>query len=420
MRILYFHQYFKTREGSGGTRSYEMAKYFVEQGHQVTMVYGLSDKIKSPLSGPYVNGKRRGSVEGIDLIEFNLNYSNRLNFLQRAMVFLSFSFKSIKVALQEDFDIAFATSTPLTAGIPGIFMKMLGKKKRFVFEVRDLWPELPREMGVITNKLTLWAMGVLERMSYNKADACVALSPGIQEGIRAKLNDKSKPVYLVPNGCDLDFLVPGREPKTKIPMVREDDFVAIFTGAHGIANGLDAALDAAQVLKQKGYGDKIKLVFVGDGMQKDRLMQRAKGQQLHNCIFLDPVSKQHLITYLHAADVGLMLLANIKAFYYGTSPNKFFDYISMGMPILNNYPGWLAGMIQENNCGVVVPPNDAEAFANALIEMYHNKEKLPEMGENARMLAEREFDRKKLAKELLEALVMDKHESLKKDELVEC
>ncbi len=419
MRILYFHQYFKTREGSGGTRSYEMAKYFVEQGHQVTMVYGLSDKSKSPLEGPYVDGKRRGAVEGIDLIEFNLNYSNRLNFLQRALVFLSFSFKSIKVVFQEDFDIVFATSTPLTAGIPGIFMKLLGKKKRFVFEVRDLWPELPREMGVIKNKLTLWAMEVLERMSYNYADACVALSPGIQEGIRAKLKDKSKPVYLVPNGCDLDFLVPGHAPKSKIPMVDDSDFVAIFTGAHGIANGLDAALDAARVLVNKGYGERIKLVFVGDGMQKDKLMKRAKAEQLHNCVFLDPVSKQHLLTYLHAADVGLMLLANIKAFYYGTSPNKFFDYISIGIPILNNYPGWLAGMIQENNCGAVVPPNDAEAFANALIEMYHNKAQLPQMGENARKLAEREFDRKKLANILLEALVMQKSKSLK-DELVEC
>ncbi|GAA4440075.1 glycosyltransferase family 4 protein [Pontibacter saemangeumensis] len=419
MRILYFHQYFKTREGSGGTRSYEMAKHFVEQGHQVTMVYALSDKTKSPLSGPYINGKRRGSVENIDLIEFNLNYSNRLNILQRALVFLSFSVKSVKVVFQEDFDIVFATSTPLTAGIPGIFMKLFGKKKRFVFEVRDLWPELPREMGVIKNKFVLWAMGVLESLSYNQADACVALSPGIQDGIRAKLKDKSKPVYLVPNGCDLDFLVPGHEPKTNIPSVKENDFVAIFTGAHGIANGLDAALDAAKVLIQKGHGKHIKLVFVGDGMMKDHLVKRAEAEQLHNCIFIEPVSKQRLLTYLHAADVGLMLLANIKAFYFGTSPNKFFDYISMGMPILNNYPGWLAGMIRENDCGTVVPPDDAVAFADALIEMYNNRELLPAMGENARVLAERKFDRKVLADELLEALVVSKGKFVK-DGLVEC
>jgi len=405
MRILYFHQYFKTREGSGGTRSYEMAKYFVDHGHQVTMVHALTDKSKSPLTGPYVNGRRRGSVDGIDLIEFNLASSNKSNFLQRALVFISFSLRSIRVVFEEEFDIVFATSTPLTAGIPGIVMKLFGKRKPFVFEVRDLWPELPREMGVIKNKVALWAMGVLESLSYNKADACVALSPGIKEGIEAKLKDKSTPVYLVPNGCDLDFLKPGKELKSNIPTIQDTDFVAIFTGAHGMANGLDSALDAAKELIRKGYGQQIKLVFVGDGMLKARLIERAKAENLANCVFLDPVPKNKLLTYMHAADVGLMLLANVKAFYYGTSPNKFFDYISVGLPILNNYPGWLAGMIQENDCGLVVPPANPEAFANALIDLYERKEQLPAMGQNARNLAERDFDRRQLAATLLKALV---------------
>jgi len=405
MRILYFHQYFKTPEGTGGTRSYEMAKHFVENGHQVTMVYVDTEEKKSVLSIPFVNGLRRGKYEGIDLIEFDLSYSNKLNFFQRTKIFIDYSFRSVKLVFKEDYDIVFATSTPLTAGIPGIVMKMFGKKKPFVFEVRDLWPELPREMGVIKNRLVLWLMSVLESISYNKADACVALSPGIAVGIKRRLKSK-KPIYMIPNGCDLNLFKPGIMPKSIIPGVAEDQLVAVFTGSHGFANGLDNALDAAAELIKTDFVDKIKLVFIGDGMMKERLIVRAQKDNLTNCIFLDPVRKKDLNKILQASDVGLMLLANVPAFYYGTSPNKFFDYISIGLPVVNNYPGWLAEMINAFDCGIAIEPTNAKLFAEALVYLYENKTRISEMGKNSRKLAESKFDRKNLAEELLKALMI--------------
>jgi hypothetical protein len=148
MRVLYFHQYFTTPEGAGGTRSYEMARYLVSNGHEVTMVYALNDRAKSSLDSPYVKGERRGKYEGINLVEFDLNYSNRMSFIRRTWIFLKYSFRSVRLTYKEDYDLVFATSTPLTAGIPGIVMKMFGKKKPFVFEVRDLWPEIPKAMRV--------------------------------------------------------------------------------------------------------------------------------------------------------------------------------------------------------------------------------------------------------------------------------
>jgi len=403
MKILYFHQHFKTMDGTGGTRSYEMAKHFTENGHQVTMVYGVNEVMKSNLSVPYKNGMRRGKIDGIDLIEFNLTYSNKMSFLKRSKVFMDYSLRSVKLIFKEDFDLVFATSTPLTAGIPGIVMKIFGKKKPFVFEVRDLWPELPREMGVIKNKLVLWMLSVLESVSYQKADACIALSPGIAAGIKKRLK-KEKPVYMIPNGCDLDLFQPGNAPKSVIPGVEEAQLVAVFTGAHGFANGLDNALDAASYLLTTVYADKIKLVFVGDGIMKGKLIERQQKEKLVNCIFLDPVPKKELSKILQASDIGLMLLANVPAFYYGTSPNKFFDYISMGFPVLNNYPGWLADMINTFHCGLAVEPDRPILFAEALIYFFVNKDKLPEMGKNSRKLAENNFDRKMLAEELLKAL----------------
>ncbi len=399
MRILYFHQYFTTPEGAGGTRSYEMAKHLIDKGHKVTMVYALNDRAESSIDKPYKKGVRTGQYDGIDLIEFDLNYSNRMGFVRRAWVFLKYSIRSIKLIFQEDYDLVFATTTPLTAGIPGIVMKIFRKKKPFVFEVRDLWPELPKAMGVITNPVILWMMGVLESLSYNNADACVALSPGIKEGIQRKLK-KEKKVALIPNGCDLNLFKPGTHEKSIFPDINKDQMIATFTGAHGYANGLDAALNAAIVLKEKGYEDRIKLVFIGDGAKKDELVLHAKNKKLGNCLFLDSVPKTELINYMYATDVGLMLLANVPAFYYGTSPNKFFDYIAAGLPVLNNYPGWLADMINEYDCGVALPPEEPEAFANELIQLYKNPVRRKEMGSNARKLAEKEFDRTELGSKL--------------------
>lgn len=399
MHILYFHQYFTTPEGSGGTRSYEMAKFLVAQGHKVTMVYAKDARSKSSLTGPYINGKRRGEFEGINLIEFDLSYSNRLSLFRRALIFLSFSIKSTRLVFSEKFDLLYATTTPLTAGIPGIVMKLFRPSKKFVFEVRDLWPELPKAMGVVKNPIVLRLMNWIEYLSYNLADGCVALSPGIKEGIQKRLS-KPKPVVMIPNGCDLKLFYPGKHTKTVFPGLDEGNFVAIFTGAHGIANGLDAVLDAAKKLIEKGAGNSICIVFIGDGNQKDRLVKRASDEGLYNCIFMNPVPKKTLINYLHAADVGLMILDNVPAFYYGTSPNKFFDYIATGLPVINNYPGWLADLITEHNCGLAVKPGNPEDFADVLIYMQSQKDSLSKMQDSARALAEKEFSRLTLAQQL--------------------
>jgi glycosyltransferase involved in cell wall biosynthesis len=263
-------------------------------------------------------------------------------------------------------------------------------------------------MGVVKNPAALGAMEVLERLAYRSMSAGVALSPGIREGMRAK-SASSKPVAMIPNGCDLDlFRPPVRGEKESPPFsIPEDGLRCIFMGAHGIANGLDAVLDAASVLKARG-SDHIHFLFVGDGMLKPRLQARTAREGLTNCRFYDPLPKTRLAGLLRHMDVGLMILDNVPAFYYGTSPNKFFDYIASGLPVLNNYPGWLADMIAENRCGKAVPPASPAAFADALEELAADPAGRREMGRNSRSLAERRFDRRVLADELtrfLEGLV---------------
>ena len=398
MRILYFHQHFKTPKQAGGTRSYEFARRLIERGHSVCMVCGEIGKLD--LSQTTDKNVYRGIIDGIDVIQIALPYSNNDGIAKRAWTFVRFAWKGIQIALREDYDLLFATSTPLTAGIPGITMKLF-RKKKFVFEVRDLWPELPKALGM-KNPFLLWGMSVLEWLSYHLADGCIGLSPGICDGIR-KRSQPGKRIDMIPNGCDLDIFRPGKREDLQLEGIKNTDKVAVFTGAHGIANGLDAVLDAAAVLKRMKREDII-LVFIGSGKLKQHLQERAKKEGLSNCRFYNPIPKNELSRIIASADMGIMVLADIPAFYYGTSPNKFFDYISSGLPVINNYPGWLADMIQANHCGIIVSPGDADAFAKGLITLADNKELRDSCKKRARLLAEREFDRIKLANRFVDFL----------------
>ncbi len=393
MNILYFHQHFSTPKGSTGIRSYEMAKRLIHHGHNVTMVCGTYGGGETGLVSEFIAGKREGVVDGIRIIEFDLAYSNSDGFLKRSMTFVKFALKSIGLAFTEKYDVLFATTTPLTAGIPGIFARWL-RGKPFVFEVRDLWPELPKEMGVIKNPIILGLMSLLEWASYRSAHRCIGLSPGIVEGIKKRGVPENK-IAMVPNGCDLSIFTQPSEP-WRPDGVAQEDLMAIFTGTHGVANGLDAVLDVAAELRSRGR-DEIKLVLVGQGKLKPQLEAKAQEMQLKNVVFHPPVNKQKLSGLMASADVGMQVLANIPAFYYGTSPNKFFDYISAGLPVINNYPGWLAGMIEDSQCGFAVAPENPQAFANALEQAADNRESLVNMGASARQLAESQFDRQMLA-----------------------
>ena len=400
MKVLYFHQHFTTPDGSSGTRSYEFSKALIAKGHKVIMVCGRSDR--SGLDLPYdeLKGWYRGFIDGIDVIALPLAYSNSDGVAKRLLTFARFAWKSVGIALREECDLVFATSTPLTAAVPGIVARWF-RRKPFIFEVRDLWPELPRAMGM-RNPVLLGGMWILEGLAYRSSTACVGLAPGIVEGIARRSRD-NHPIALIPNGCDLELFHPSLRGPINLPGIAPGDFVAGFTGAHGRANGLDAILDMAAVLKRRG-ATNIKILLVGDGSEKPRLIDRTKSEGLDNVVFHPPMPKRKLAALTASLGCGLMTLDNIPAFYRGTSPNKFFDYLAAGIPIVNNYPGWLADMIRDNGLGEAVPPANPEAFADALVLISAEPKTAAAQGGAARRFAELNFRREHLADKFVQTL----------------
>jgi len=399
MKVLYFHQYFSTPDGASGSRPYMLSKSLIEKGHEVTVICANNELTNTGLNGSYKHGKRTGYVDGIRVVEIDLYYSNSLSLFKRTIVFLRFSLKATFIALSEEYDLIFTSSTPLTISIPGIIAKIF-RRKFFIFEVRDLWPELPKALG-LKNPLILLAMSLLEKISYKSADHLIALAPGIADGITRHGISKDK-VSLIPNGCDLG-LFSNKKAKSSYKDISDTDFVAIFAGAHGPANGLEILIDVAEILKNRNITN-IKILLVGDGKLKASLIKRKEIKKLNSIIFYDPLPKKELSMLFSRANIGLQILANIPEFYYGTSPNKFFDYISAGLPVINNYPGWLAEIIEENNCGFSIPPDKPDVFADVLVYASNNEKKIESMGKKSMNLAVEVFNRKKLSNKFVEII----------------
>lgn len=397
MNILYIQQHFATNLGQAGVRGYNLVRTLVQRGHDVTVITGHNWRDPSLAS---VKGKRvsESSRDGFRIVHLGIYYSNKQSFLLRVFSFLLFSLLASYQVLRRKADLVFASSTPLTVSIPALCGKWL-KGVPYVLEVRDLWPDLPIEMGIIRSKAIKWLLYWWERVAYRNAWKLIGLAPGIKQGIEKKAGISPDRVLMVPNGCDTDGIQPLGRLQRKHLSVPEDKVAFGYAGTLGTANGLDAILDAAAVLKRRRQQSAI-FVLIGDGREKARLQERVLSEGLDNVLFTGLYNKDVYNEVLCELDAGLQILLNVPAFYYGTSPNKFFDYLAAGKPVLVNYPGWMSDLVTEHACGLAVPPDDAEAFADAVERIVTDGKQRMDMGTAARRLAETRFSQQKILIEL--------------------
>ena len=397
MKILYVQQHFATGKGEAGVRGYNLVKTLAARGHEVTVICGVNwrDSSLQAEAGRWVQEKQ---VEDFRVVQLGVFYSNHQSFLSRIWSFLLFGLASCWETVRRPADLVFASSTPLTVSLPALCARLL-RRRPYVLEVRDLWPDFPIEIGVISNPVFKKLLYLWEYVAYKCAARLVALAPGTKEAIQRKAGTRPEHIAMIPNGSDTANLLPlaGR-PRRHIPL---DDNALVFgyTGTHGPANGLDAVLDAAAILQKRGVED-VAFILIGDGRDKARLQQRAADEGLTNVHFLGLFNKQYYNEVLAELDVGMQILKNVEGFHWGSSPNKFFDYLAAGRPVLVNYPGWMAQLVSEHDCGVAVAPDNAEAFADGVETLRAERARFAEIGAHGRALAEAQFSQQKILQDL--------------------
>lgn len=401
MHILYILQYFGTPNGRSGLRPYEFAKRWAQKGHKVTVLTTGSRLVEKDLVG--VGGKfvKRFSIEGFDVIALNILYKQSMGFLRRIVAFVSFVVcASFAILFVKKVDVVYATSTPLTVGVPALVAKWF-RRKPFVFEVRDHWPAVPIEMGIIKNKILIKMLLWLERRIYKSASAIVALSPGTAAGVKDVLGETQRPVATIPNCSDIELFRPDIDGSSIKRQYRwEDKMVFLHAGAMGKVNGLSFVINAAQRLKDK---TDVHFVLMGSGSQKQVLSDKIGRLGLDNIQILESRPKCELPEFIAATDVSLVILADYPILEHN-SANKFFDALSAGKPVLLNYSGWQRQVLEEDNAGFGCELCNLDEFVEKVLYFNSHRAELIEMGQNARRLAEEKFSRAKLAAEALDVI----------------
>lgn len=399
MKIAYIFQHFATNEGRTGTRGYDVGRHLVEQGHEVTMICGLFG-----LSGlapmPPWQLFRTEHIEGMKVVVCNVPYSNKLSIPQRAWAFFGYAgLATVALARESDLDVVFGTSTPLTVGLPTRIGAAL-KRVPYVFEVRDLWPEDLVAAGRMKEGPALRFWEWLESFSYGKAHKILLVSKGFHDRMleRGFEPDRLETLVLGGDASLFEDLKPNNDFLAERGL--GEKYVAAFTGAHGDANGLFQLLDAAEELRDR---DDIAIILIGDGSAKPSLVADAASRGLTNIHFIDAMPKSKLVHILAACDVGLMILKQLERPRWVT-PNKLFDYMFVGLPVLVNFAGTTAELVDDEGVGRSVKPGDPKALADQLRAWADDKAEAKRLGARGKELAFKKFDRRPIAKRLAQIL----------------
>ena len=392
MKIVYVHQYFCTPEEPGGTRSYWFARELVKRGHEVVMV--TSTNAAHPKAGRMV-------IDGIEVEYVKNEYSNYFSPWKKVWSFVKFMRSSIVQAGKEkNVDVVYATSTPLTVGMVALWLKWR-KGWKYIFEVRDLWPEFPIQVGAIKNRFVIRALRKLEKKIYDKAEFVVALSPGMRDGVLQAGTPKDK-VCVIPNMSKPDEFYPHERLQEIVGRfgLRTDKFNIVHFGSMGVANGLMYIIDTAKLLRDK-HIDDVNFIFVGDGATLPKLQAEVQQRGLNNVQFLGSHKMSVVSEIVNCCDASITSFLDLPILYTN-SPNKLFDSLSAGKPIIVNSAGWTKDLVEKENCGCYVDPHQPQDFVDKIVAMKEDKDLLEIWGKNARRLSLEVFYKAKLSKQMAE------------------
>jgi len=378
MKLLYLHQYFSFPETSGGTRSYDLSKKFVEQGIDVTIITSSAALKNMSFTKRWTFFER----EGFKFWVLKSNYSHKMSIPRRILSFIQYVFFTSLKIIKLKSDIILATSTPLTIAIPALIKKKISGTP-YIFEVRDVWPEGPIQQGYVKNKSLIWLLRKFEKKIYNEASYVIPLSIGMKIDILSRVNVKN--IEVITNISEINRFQ-NIQKTIDIGLDLTDRKIILYAGTLGPVNDIMYVARIAE--KMISINSHVVFLIIGDGNQKEKIINycNEKGILNKNIHFIDSISKDSLPYVYSKATIGSSFVWDFKI-KWDNSANKFFDTLAAGRPILINYQGWQSDVINEKKCGYVLPyyftEKDIIAFSNYL----ENDALLKEQGKNALIAA---------------------------------
>jgi glycosyltransferase involved in cell wall biosynthesis len=406
MKILVIHQYYLMPGQPGGSRFNEMARLWVEQGHEVTVIAGNVDyssgKTPKHYRGRWLLKEQDGPVT---VWRCHVPESYARSYSGRMWAFFVFIFSAVTAVLRaERPDIIVATSPPLIVVVPALLAARLRRTPiPWIFEVRDLWPETAITTGVLSRKSLLTSLlYALERWAYRFATRINVLTPAFREDILERGLATANKIAFIPNGADLDQFQPGPlDNEVRRQLGWGNRFVVLYAGAHGRANAVRQLVDAAECLRDR---PDILIACVGDGTERESLEALARDRRLENIVFLGPQPKNRMPLFVNGASAGAAVLQNNPTFRT-VYPNKVFDYMACRRPTLLAIDGVARRMVcEEAGAGVFAEPENGAAIASAIRFLANNPVLCAEMGERGREWVVANVGRRTLALRYLELM----------------
>lgn len=406
MKVLLIHQYFLEDDDPGGSRWNEMSKMWSTSGHEVTVIAGMmhahGSKKKQDYRGKFFVKRQQ---KGVTVWRCHVSESYNKSFAGRLWGYFSFMFSGLWCGMflvKGKFDAVIVTSPPLFVGFSGYVIAKL-KRSSFIFEIRDLWPESAVDIGVLKNKFLIKLSYWFENFIYKKADLITVLTPAFYEILKEKKKVSVEKLCIIPNASDfsLSERLMNTFDRSGFRQFHdlEEHFVITYVGAHGVANHLEQVIYAAESLADTN----VLFLFIGQGMEKEKLIKLAKIRNIKNVRFLDPVAKKDVFKYILASEMCLSVLKKVETFKTVYS-NKTFDYMSCKRPILMAIDGVSRNLVQDAKAGSYIEPENTVAY-NTIIRSYLNQpERLAIEGENGYSFARKNFDREILSKKYLTRL----------------
>jgi len=387
LNILVFYQYFGTPKGSWSTRVYELSRRWVKEGHKVTVVTAPYEK--SDIKPRGLVSKQ--NIEGINLIVINLADSNKNTFLTRVFKAVLFSLTSVFFSLMLKYDVCIASSGPITIGLPMILAKTLRRKKT-VFEVRDLWPAGAIELGILRSEFQKRLALAFERICYEKADLIVTASIGQKEYIQDRTSGKR--IEVIPNASDIDLF--GPIATGQLPSWAQGKMLLTHIGSLGLIHNIDYWMLVAEELARIDPGNEVLLVFIGDGVDKERLRLYKEQRGLENVYFLGLKPKKDLPIWIQTSKATLFATLD-NPVQSTCSPNKIFDSFAASTPIIQTTKGWIKNLIDEYDCGLNVDLDSPKEAAIKILGFVEDNARVSASGKKAFKLASNMFNRNDLA-----------------------